>query len=273
MKVAVLGPKGTYSEIAAIKYCNEKLFDYELGYFNTIDDAVFSLDNGYDLAVVPVENTLDGYVQKTLDLLLEENIIVIDQLRLPISFKLVLNCKLENIDKVYAQFKAIGQCSKFVNSLNNVKIVNTESNVLSYYSWLDNDINAGAIIPEHLESTSNYVCNNITDIENNYTRFFILSKDNRVESKEGMMRIPLYIIPLTEHPGLLYQILKVFYEYNINLTSILSRPKKSVMGEYNFYLEIEATNQQLVEILNHIDNSNKNFTIKILGKLEEINNG
>ena len=162
---------------------------------------------------------------------------------------------------------------EIINSLNKVKIISTESNVHSYYLWLEDKENTGAIVPKHLDTQSIYEYNNITDLVNNYTRFFVLSKGEKTENKDGLMRIPLYIIPLTEHPGLLYEILKVFYEYNINLTSILSRPKKSIMGEYNFYLEIESTKEQLEKFINHIDKSNNKFTIKILGKLEEIING
>lgn len=269
MKIGVLGPKGTYSEMAANKYFNNIYNEYEMLYYNSIDDAVHSLNNDSDYVVVPIENTLDGYVQKTLDLLLENDITVIDQINVQVSFKLISDVELNNINKIYAQFKAIGQCANFINRLNNIKIINTESNITSYDLWMDDKKNSSAIVPTHLNTDALYEINNITDSENNYTRFFILAKNKIISDKDSLMRIPLYIIPLTEHPGLLYEILKVFYDYKINLTSILSRPKKVVMGEYNFYLEVEATKEQFNYFLHDVENTNNKFKIKILGKLKE----
>ena len=273
MKVAVLGPKGTYSEIACIKYLEEKNLNYEMVYYNSIDEAVHSLNSECDFAIVPIENTLDGYVQKTLDLLLEDNITVIDQLSIKVSFKLVSNEKIEQVRKIYAQFKAINQCVNFINKIPNVKIINTESNIISYELWNESKKFSASIVPTHLKTNAIYEIDDITDSNNNYTRFFVLSKNSKMEEYDDLMRIPLYIIPLTEHPGLLYEILKVFNDYKINLTSILSRPKKIIMGEYNFYLEIEATKQQLYNFLHHVDSTNTKFKIKILGKLKENNNG
>lgn len=269
MRIAVLGPKGTYSEKASCKYFENTNIDYELVFFNTIDEAVYALNEQCDMTIVPIENTLDGYVQKTLDLLLEDNINIVDQISVAVSFKLISNVEINKVNKIFAQFKAIGQCSNFINKLNNVTIVNTESNIISYDYWRLEQNNSAAIVPSHLNVAADYIIDDITDSSNNFTRFFVLSKESKFSNKDGLLRIPLYIIPHTEHPGLLYQILKVFNDYNINLTSILSRPKKVVMGEYNFYIEIEATKDQLNNFLSHVDNSNKNFTIKILGILEE----
>lgn len=138
MKMAILGPKGTFSELAYLKYQEKTNCPFSCGFFNTIDETIKSLYNGYDYAIVPIENTLDGYVQRTLDLLLEENIYIVDQVTIPISFKLVSNTKIEEIDNLHVQFKAYGQCINFLNNYHNIKFINTDSNVTSHLLWQEN---------------------------------------------------------------------------------------------------------------------------------------
>lgn len=270
MKIAVLGPKGTFSEVALFRYMKEKNISCEYGLFNSINETVKALRNGYDEAIIPIENTLDGYVQRTLDLLLEENIYVKDQVTVPVQFKLVSNVELNNIESIYVQFKALGQCNNFINSLDNVKIINTESNILSYDLWQNDSINKAAVVPNHLDVDGKYIYENITDSKNNDTRFIVVSKNNNLKYEdEQFIRVPIYIIPLAEYPGLLFNILKVFNDNQINLTTILSRPKKSKMGEYNFYIEVETTYLKLNKLLEEIKNVSNTFELKVLGIIKE----
>lgn len=270
MKIAVLGPKGTFSELALIKYQNKLSSNYTCGFFNTINETVRALHDDYDMAIVPIENTLDGYVQRTLDLLLEEETYVIDQVIVPVQFKLVSNNLLKDIENIYVQFKALGQCNNFINTLHNVRITNTDSNITSYILWSENKEKNGAVVPVHLDVSSKYKYDNITDSKNNDTRFFILKKkENKVIDKNQNIRVPLYIIPIAEYPGLLYNVLKVFNDHLINLTTILSRPKKSKMGEYNFYVEIETTYEKFNILLEDVKKVSDKFDIKVLGIILE----
>ena len=116
MKIAILGPKGTFTELALEKYKDKIKEEYICGYFSTINETVLALNNGYDMAIVPIENTLDGYVQRTLDLLLENDSYIIDQVTVPVQFKLVSDYPLNELENLYVQFKAMGQCNNFINS-------------------------------------------------------------------------------------------------------------------------------------------------------------
>lgn len=270
MKIAILGPKGTFTELALEKYKDKIKEEYICGYFSTINETVLALNNGYDMAIVPIENTLDGYVQRTLDLLLENDSYIIDQVTVPVQFKLVSDYPLNEIENLYVQFKAMGQCNNFINSLNNVKIINTDSNITSYILWNEHKEKTGAVVPVHLDVPAKYIYDNITDSKNNDTRFFVLTKETKYEiKKQDIIRVPLYIIPLDEYPGLLYNVLKVFNDNKINLTTILSRPKKIKMGEYNFYVEIVTSYDKYLTLLNEIKGLSDKFDIKVLGMIKE----
>lgn len=298
MKIGVLGPKGTFSDKAYLKfkkYVNKQLekrgetIDLEVEYFPTIDEVFFS--NSIDLGLVPIENTLDGYVQRTLDLLLEENAHIIDETFVPVQFSLVGNVSsLDEIEKLFVQFKANGQCRNFINTLKGVEIVSTESNMDSYYKIGDTKGYA-AIVPQHIaeEETERFVVENVTDMDSNYTRFVLFDKgdvgidnlkqefgkphnmDGHIVEKRtsDKVRIPVYIMPKEDKPGLLFHILKCFYEKDINLISIMSRPTKQAMGTYNFYIEIDTYCDRLDVIIDALSQIGGENGIKILGVYEE----
>lgn len=294
MKIAVLGPQGTFSDKAYeqyVKLCYEKNNNvaYEAVYYPTIDDvfkAVLASKQSVEpmLGVVPIENTLDGYVMRTLDLLLERNVRILDEITVPVAFSLVGNVKsLDEIDTLYVQFKALGQCREFVNGLNNVKIVNTESNMESYYR-IENKVGSAAIVPTHIarEEKECFVHFDVTDSDYNHTRFVVfqngvvdaMNKDGlatelqRVKASDKV-RIPVYIMPKEDRPGLLFEILKNFYDNRINLISIMSRPTKQELGTYNFYLEIDVLYERLQVVCDTLRLVQKNNKIKLLGIYKE----
>ncbi len=294
MKIAVLGPEGTFSDKAYLEYkkvCKQEL---EPVYCPTIDE-VFAA--GCPLGIVPIENTLDGYVMRTLDLLLEKDVHIIDENMVEVQFALVANASsLDEIDTLYVQFKANGQCRNFINSLHNVRIVTTESNMESYYNIADTKGSA-AIVPRHIVEgvTDKLVIENVTDASYNHTRFVIFApecideqkyikpksfRDIPLSHEESLqeendcglgskVRIPVYIMPTVDRPGLLYAILRIFYENKINLISIMSRPTKQELGTYNFYIEIDGLHNRLDIILDTLDQIKVYNDIKILGIYSE----
>lgn len=289
MKIAVLGPKGTFSDKAYEQYvrlCDKRQMniEYEPVYYPTIDDvfaAVLASKQGEKMiGVVPIENTLDGYVMRTLDLLLEQEVRIIDETTVPVAFSLVGNVSnVDEIDTLYVQFKALGQCRQFINGLNNVKIVNTESNMESYYSIGDMK-GAAAIVPTHIayEEKERFVQFDVTDSEYNHTRFVVFENgvsevgdaaaDNCADTaidKSAKVRIPVYIIPKEDRPGLLYEILRNFYHNKINLISIMSRPTKQELGTYNFYLEIDVACERLQVVYDTLQLVKQSNEIKLLG--------
>ncbi len=289
MKIAILGPQGTFSDKAYLEYENKIGQSLDGIYYPTIDEvfkAVCSDDansgeEDCELGIVPVENTLDGYVQRTLDLLLEKDVCIIDENAVSVQFSLVGNVRsLEEIKTLYVQFKANGQCRQFINSLNGAKIVSTESNMESYY-MLGDEEGAAAIVPHHIavKEKDRFVVENVTDSDHNHTRFLIFKKGRATDNKaineptnpqvKEKVRVPIYVMPVEDRPGILFEILKSFSDNKINMISIMSRPTKQELGTYNFYIEIDGRMERLDVILDTLEDIRKSSDVKILGIYKE----
>ena len=111
-KIAVLGPQGTFSDDAAQRFLEQSGRKEDLlpVYYPTIDEAFHMVGKECGWGVIPIENTLDGYVQRTLDLLLEMEVSVIGEITIPVQFSFIANAdSVEKLEKLYVQFKASGQ--------------------------------------------------------------------------------------------------------------------------------------------------------------------
>jgi len=270
MLISVLGPEGTFSDSAAKKYIESAGIDAEIVYCPTIDEAFEEVGNGCDIAIVPIENTLDGYVQRTLDLLLELPVHIRTEVTIPVRFSLVANAdKKEDINRLFVQFKSAGQCRGFVSSLNLEGVVTTESNMISYYEAEKGNEGEGAIIPQHMleDSSAPLKIEDVTDAQSNFTRFVIVAPGNysKAEVHSQHIRVPLYVMPEVDRPGILFEILQEFSSNNINLTAIMSRPTKKEMGTYNFYIEASGLSSDLDTILSVVDSMQKTHKIKVIG--------
>ncbi len=289
MKIAILGPEGTFSDKAYLEYEKKIGENLQGQYYPTIDDVFEAVCSNKDmsayeeceLGIVPIENTLDGYVQRTLDLLLEKKVCIIDENMVPVQFSLVGNVEnLNEINTLYVQFKANGQCRQFINSLSNAEIMSTNSNMESYYK-LGNEKGASAIVPRHIADkvSDRFVVENVTDSNYNHTRFLIFKKGNPMDNKTVnaptnpdapvKVRVPIYVMPVGDRPGLLFELLQSFYDKKINMISIMSRPTKHELGTYNFYIEIDGNIEQLDVILDTIGHIKESNDVKILGIYKE----
>ena len=115
-KVAVLGPKGTYSDVAKDNYLNSINEEYETIYYPSIIKAINAIDDN-TIAIVPFENSLDGFILESLDKMISNKLNVVKQLKLSIDFAFVANVsKIEDVKEVYCQFKSYGQCLDFITS-------------------------------------------------------------------------------------------------------------------------------------------------------------
>lgn len=264
-KIAVLGPEGTFSDSAARQYADASSKESEIVYYPTIDHVVHAVDiNECNVGIVPIENTLDGYVQRTLDMLLESEVKICREITIPVKFSLLLKGNdISDLKRLYVQFKASGQCRHYIDTFKSLEVVTTQSNMESYEKI--KDFGDAAVVPYHIALNENKlfkVCD-ITDSDNNVTRFAVISKQN-IEQGEKNTKIPLYIMPQTDRPGLLSDALKIFAEHNINLASIMSRPQRTTLGHYNFYLELEVPKDDEKQIALALSELAKDFSYKIL---------
>jgi prephenate dehydratase len=264
-KIAILGPKKTFSDLA-IQYSQIAANAKPL-YESSIKACFERLKEEADYALVPVENTLEGYVQPTLDGLIKYDYHIIEELYLNVQFSCVgLIANLSELKTLYVQFAARGQCQQFIEKLQNVEVIITESN-MDAFNRLSKKGEA-AIVPFHLyDEFTGFKIENVTDSNENETRFILLSKK---ASNVTAQKIKVFIVitPLFDRPGLLYEILKVFSSYQINLISIMSRPTKEKMGHYYFFIEMFGSSYDQQNIDAALDEVKKTFSMKLLGIFE-----
>ena len=267
-RIVALGPKGTYCDVALNKYLKQVNKNLIIDYY----PSIFRISDYVDdetLAVIPFENTLDGFVIEGMDQIILNNYNIISQVKLDIDFVFVTNAKkIEDVKKIYASFKAIGQCTRFI-SKNNFSTIKCDSNIEALNNLNRWDDSYGAIIPLHsLESNKfNLTIPNIADSNTNETRFFIVSKKKIQEELKTEIEASIVITAKHDRPGLLFNILKCFDDLNINLKSIMSRPMKTEMGQYRFYFECSLFKDdiELLDILKEMFKNNQDFILQILG--------
>ncbi|MCR4898082.1 MAG: hypothetical protein K5892_02540 [Acholeplasmatales bacterium] len=258
-KLKVLGPKGTYSDVAAKAFLKD-LAGYEVEYEKSILNVSKNIND--NLAVLPFENTLDGFVLESLDQIIYNDLKILKQYKLSIDFAFVSNAKkIEDIKNVYVQFKAYGQCLDFLSKYN-FNVLKTESNIESLNLLLKADNSYGAIIPIH--SLNDYKFNleikHVADSKNNETRFFLVSKEKSKFNHLNECEASILFNAIIDKPGILFNILKRFHDRNINLKAIMSRPSKNGIGQYNFYIECSLNSNDLkilYELIDEVNNTNE----------------
>lgn len=268
-KVAVLGPPGTFTEKAAQKYLKIQNLDSELTYFTSLRKTFDAVGKDCILGVIPIENTLDGFVQMILDLLTNSELKIIHEIVLPIRFGFVSNCDINAVKNVYTQFKSRNQCLDFLEQFSDQRIITTDSNSESYETVLNGGCCDGAIIPMHLiteESKFSTIVEDVADSIDNQTRFIVLSKElNDEDSFDKQWKTLLVIHDDSDRPGLLVDILNFFSNEGVNLISIISRPTKTGLGNYNFFIDVEGCYQRNEVVKKAIERVTKDFGIQVLG--------
>ncbi len=243
-QIATLGPKETFSDLATQLYIKSQNTPFEVQYFSSLSDTFKAIGKECELGVLPIENLSEGYVQVVLDHLFDTELVVIAELLLPIQFSFVGNCRdLSELTDLYVQFVAHGQCSEFVDELQNIKVHNTQSNIESLVLAKKQGKGAGAIIPQHalaIADKNSLIKNNVTNYENNQTRFLVLSDKPQARLPELHYKTTLVVKNDKDCPGVLGNIVNAFAKQKVNLTSIMSRPTKSQFGKYHFFIDVDG---------------------------------
>lgn len=250
MKVAYLGPEGTNCYEA----CN-KVFenDTKIGY-KTITDTINSLiENKVDKCIVPLENSIQGSVYETIDTLFEkEELEITGEIVIDIKHYLLAKNKYDKseIKEIHSHPQALAQCRKYIkNEFSKVEVEEEPSTAYSAKKVKDMDYTACIANKACKEVFGLEVIDeNIQDMENNQTKFIILSlkQDSKIEYKKKTS-----IVFNTKHkPGALYKILGLFNIYDINMLKIESRPTKEKLGEYMFWIDFETSeNTEVIDDL------------------------
>ena len=231
MKVALLGPEGTYTHQAAEKYFQ----NLEPVFCSTIKEV---FESETETKFVPVENSLGGGVSDTVDLLKENEVQITGETQLQIQHALISDSDFEDIEKVVSHPQALSQCKKLIEENNwGTEEASSTANAVENLDQGEAAL-ASEIAAEINEK--NVLRTSVQDTDSNVTRFFILNGETRAEEKSSLI-----LEPGEDRPGLLHAMLSCFAGHEINLTHIQSRPTKEKLGEYYFYVEAEAANGRL----------------------------
>ncbi|RDU35721.1 prephenate dehydratase [Neobacillus piezotolerans] len=244
MKVAYLGPNGSFSEEAALKTFVDSTIDWQLcGSILEVLEAVG--DRKVDKGIVPIENSIEGTINITADGLLANNLFIESEVIFPVSLRLLVNegVQLEDVQEVWSITPALAQCKEFIRE-NQVKTKEFDSTSSAAKALKEQGrIDAGAIASSaaarlfglQIASTK------VQDNGENHTRFLVVGKRSAdVLPFHKRNKIMLLIAPALDQSGVLSSILNVFSALSINLTWIESRPTKKRLGTYHFFIEAET---------------------------------
>ena len=260
--VSFQGERGAYSEAAAKSFFNE---DVKTIPFSTFTEILENTSKDItEYAVLPVENSLEGSVGESYDLLYSTDLNATGEIYHRIEHCLIGLGKMEEVDTVYSHPQALGQCRKFIQE-NNMKTIPTYDTAGSVKIIQElNEKKCACIASKTAAVIYNMpiITENIADNLNNYTRFLILSKKESAETGKDKTSI---IFSIKHEPGSLYRIIENFNKNNVNLTKIESRPTKANVWEYNFHVDFEGHQKDIkvLEMLNKI--KEETLFMKILG--------
>jgi prephenate dehydratase len=262
LRVAFQGERGAYSEAAAVHFFEEGVQTIPYPTFYEVLES--TEQNNSDYSILPVENSLEGSVGESYDLLLTTKLNVVGEIYHRIKHCLIGFDSLEKIDTVYSHPQALGQCRKFIqeHKLKSIPTYDTAGSVKILLE-LKKD-NLACIASKKAAEIYNVpiIKEGIEDNINNYTRFLILANKKQEKTSKDKTSI---IFSIKHVPGALYSILEKFNTNKINLTKIESRPTKFTPWEYNFYVDFEGNledhhvKEMLERIKQHI------LFLKILG--------
>ena len=237
-RVAFQGEKGAFSEDAVLKFFG----DVELLPSRSLADVFGRVNEGKaDFGVVPVENSQAGSINETYDLLLKYNLNILGEIALEVNHCLMApeGESVKSIKTVYSHPQALAQCEEFLRKLD-VEIVPTYDTAGSAKLIREKALkNCAAVASRRVAEIyrMHVLAEDIQTIPDNYTKFFVVSKDKAEYAGENKTSL---VFSARNAPGALYECLGAFATRGINLTKLESRPSKDKPWEYVFYVDLEG---------------------------------
>jgi prephenate dehydratase len=276
-KIAYLGPEGTFTEEALIKFFEKKLGKSSEDYlkiekisFPTIPEVIKSVDRGeVHEGVIPIENSVEGSVNLTQDILtFESEAKIIGEITIPIKHHLIVKkgTKLKNIKRIISHPHATAQCRIYLtNNFSDLEIIAANSTAEAVKKLKETDGDTAAIgtkIAAEIYGLDVLV-SDIEDNKENKTRFVVVG--SYISPKTAYDKTSIVCFLKKDKPGSLYNILKEFADRNINLIRLESRPAKKDLGDYVFMIDMEGhVHDKIVyEAIESL--RNKVYLVKLLG--------
>ena len=261
-----LGPSGTHCEDAANKYLGDQI---EKQSFPSIREVLMAVENRLvKQGVVPLENSIEGTVNTTIDLLAHEvNLFIKAELVMPVKHCLLAppGTDLDQVKVVVSHAQALSQCQRFLaQKMSGLRCIPVSSTAEAAQIVAGGQMKLllNAWIPASDPSTAQkqgnswaaiassraaeiyglvVLAENVSDNLSNYTRFVAVGKEDALPTGQDKTSL---VFGLPHRPGSLLEVLSIFASAGINLTRIESRPSKRGLGEYWFIIDIEGHRQE-----------------------------
>ena len=262
LKIAYLGPEGTWTHQAAInKFGHSVAYSPQPSFTEVFDQVARRVA---DYGVVPIENSTEGAVNHTLDLFADSPLKICAQILLPIDNALMANCPRDEINKLYSHPQVFGQCRSWIQK-NFPHAETIEVSSTTRAAEIARDEAGAAALGGQLAAELyglEILEPSINDRTTNTTRFLVLSHNTCPATGNDRTSI---MFSVRDRPGSLFNALKPFNEFEINMSKIESRPSKRRDWEYFFFVDVlgHCGDEKLVTALDELG-EHCSF-VKILG--------
>ena len=286
LTVAFLGPSGTNTQEAAVRYFGSAFTPLPCATPVEICHAVArgarpqgsegeasgasEIAAGADYGVLAIENSIHGIVSPTLDLLAHSPLAIIAEIELSIHHCLLSNTELGQVAVVYSHEQALAQCREWLSAhLPHATLVPVTSTARGA-QMASQEENAAAIAPALAANIYGLqiAASNIEDIAGNKTRFFVVGATDKAPAPSGRDKTSLtFFAP--HKPGALVQVLEVFRSHGINISMIQSRPSRQEAWTYAFFADVQG-HQKDNSMLAALDELREHtVSVKIMGSYPE----
>ncbi|OGP56509.1 MAG: chorismate mutase [Deltaproteobacteria bacterium RBG_13_52_11b] len=268
LAAAYFGPPGTHTHLACLHHFGNSINAQPKEGIEDVFEAVERERANY--GVVPVENSTEGSVDRTLDMFIDWDVKICAEVYLRISHEfLSRNGRSDTVRKIYSHPQALGQCRHWVRkNFPHAQLIETGSTSKAA-EMAAGEEDAAAIASSfagHLYGLK-VIASHIEDSLHNVTRFFVLGK--QANERTGRDKTSL-VFSISHTPGSLYEILKIFSEREINLTKIESRPMRGKPWEYVFFVDFDghATDDPIDEAVSELKKTV--LLMKLLGSYPKV---
>nr|VFK39160.1 MAG: chorismate mutase [Candidatus Kentron sp. SD]VFK39809.1 MAG: chorismate mutase [Candidatus Kentron sp. SD] len=266
LSIAFLGPRGTFTEVAALRHFGQSVKTVP---FDAIDAVFREVESGNcDYGVVPVENSTEGVVNHTLDVFVRSPLLICGEVMLRIHHHLLAlpseDSDITRIEKVYSHQQALAQCrqwlDRYLPKVNQIDVASNAEGARRASLELSAAAIASGVAAEIYGLCT--LVSNIEDEPNNTTRFLVIGSQKVPYTGKDKTSL---LLSVKDRPGALFGLIEPFARRKVSMTRIESRPARSDLWKYVFFVDIEghAEDPRIAEALQEIEQNTIFF--KVLG--------
>ncbi len=237
LKIAYLGPKASFTNLAAVRKFGSQV---EYVSCSNIAEVFQKVENDHcDYGVVPIENSIEGAVTHTFDLMVDSQLSICSQILLEISHNLLSKTTIPKIKKIYSNPQVFGQCRHWLQgNLPKAELIDVSSTTRAAQIAFK-EKNAACIASSLAAKVYNLqiIKKDIEDRAHNITRFLVIAKNDVPPTGKDRTSV---LFSIKDKVGALHAMLSPFYKNKINLTKIESRPSKRKAWDYYFFIDFEG---------------------------------